>query len=321
MEKCATSVYDILYIHKLTLTDADVIAIAIEVVKTIVFCDGQGLRHLTSRKVLLETASRVKLLGLFQRDILEMANVPIAPSPYQPPATTSAQAGDVYAFGVLLWELCCGDKPTVELFGRIAQVRLARPSLGLDELIRACTHEDPGLRPSSKDVLASLVALQARVAPQSVLALCLPTAPALDGQGAADPPPVVPSKDMWQGLKRLESVEQQLVDEQRNFDIVVGQLDFAAAEITSLQRVLDGKCHECTVIEKTHDRAVATIASLEQDKALLEATVQRQVLHMAELQQEHRRLETQCVRQTDQLNKDRVEHEATNLQVSSVKYS
>ncbi|EQC42607.1 serine/threonine protein kinase [Saprolegnia diclina VS20] len=298
VEKTSMSLFDALHTHKIVFSDADVITIAIQVVQAIAFCNGVGLRHLTSRKVLMLDISvpKIKIGGLFQRDILEMANAPTGATPYEPPATASAINADMYAFGVLLWELCTSEKPTVELFHCTAQVRVARPHLELAEsLIRACTHEDAGSRPSATEVLAELVDFQARRASQPPEMCC---------------PPPPSNVVLHQTLQRLAAVESQVLDEQRNFDVVVGQLEFANAEIASLQALLSVKADGLGALETAHARARARVADLEAIEAPLETQLAAATQRVRELEHETQRLEHQTAHQREQAAKTRLDVES-----------
>ncbi|OQS04401.1 hypothetical protein THRCLA_03359 [Thraustotheca clavata] len=306
-EKCPRNLFELLHVKKLPLLDIEIVQIAIDIVKVIIFCDDQGLRHLTSRKILLENTSHVKILGLYQRDILEMANAPLIPTLYLPPLTASAQNIDIYSFGVLLWEMCCREKPTVELFTRIAQVRVERPQLQFaEDMIRACTHEDPLLRPSPQQVLDELLVVfqKLQTSPAIAINISLPPAP----------------EDLTnvQTIKRLEAVENQVLEEQRNFDIVVGQLEFATSEITSLQKVLASKCQEFNALKTTHEQDFETINCLNAQVYQLKEVIFNLEKKTAQLENDNQHLEHQYQQLKEHGHKTKLDHDAMNSQVRSL---
>ena len=63
------------------------------------------------------------------------------------------EKADIYSFGVLVWEVCTGEQPTSRYLRDLAPDE-APPSVR--ELFRACVLEDPGARPSAKEVLEVL---------------------------------------------------------------------------------------------------------------------------------------------------------------------
>ncbi|ETV84817.1 TKL protein kinase, variant [Aphanomyces astaci] len=260
MERQATSLYDLLHVHHIALTDAAVVHIALDILHAITYCNGCGLGHLTSRKVLLDAGGNVKLLGLFQRDILDIAGVPNVITPYSPPllqqpppADAIAMADDMFVFGVLLWEVCCGELPTVELHHRIAQVSVRHPQTEFESLVRRCLDETPGNRPQPSEVCDTLLKLQMSLpllaGAEAAVAMRFGAVEARQSPTAAPGPTVV--------ARRLEAVEAQVLEEQRNFDVVVGQLEFANTEIATLNGLLTGKENERL---EMHAQVVAALA-------------------------------------------------------------
>ncbi|RHX98688.1 hypothetical protein DYB25_000589 [Aphanomyces astaci] len=252
--------YDLLHVHRIALTDAAVVHIALDILHAIIYCNGRGLGHLTSRKVLLDAGGNVKLLGLFQRDILDAAGVPNVITPYSPPllqqpppADAIAMADDMFVFGVLLWEACCGELPTVELHHRIAQVSVRHPQTEFESLVRRCLDETPGNRPQPLEVCDTLLKLQMSLpllaGAEAAVAMRFGAVEARQSPTAAPGPTVV--------ARRLEAVEAQVLEEQRNFDVVVGQLEFANTEIATLNGLLTGKENERL---EMHAQVVAALA-------------------------------------------------------------
>ncbi|RHY56528.1 hypothetical protein DYB34_001409 [Aphanomyces astaci] len=239
---------------------AKVVHIALDILHVITYCNGCGLGHLTSRKVLLDAGGNVKLLGLFQRDILDTAGVPNVITPYSPPllqqpppADAIAMADDMFVFGVLLWEVCCGELPTVELHHRIAQVSVRHPQTEFESLVRRCLDETPGNRPQPLEVCDTLLKLQVSLpllaGAEAAVAMRFGAVEARQSPTAAPGPTVV--------ARRLEAVEAQVLEEQRNFDVVVGQLEFANTEIATLNGLLTGKENERL---EMHAQVVAALA-------------------------------------------------------------
>ncbi|KAH9110969.1 hypothetical protein AeMF1_014396, partial [Aphanomyces euteiches] len=269
MERCDTSLYDLLHVHRTTLSDSAIVHIALEILAVLEHCQGEGLDHLTSRKVLFNAAGNVIIIGIFQRDILKHARVPIASSIYEAPAHHEAEqppppeAAQVYTFGVLLWEMCCGELPTVELFHRFAQVTMRHPRCEFESLVRQCVHEDPNNRPTLPELRETLVKLQL-AAPR--------LGDVLDGiksRFQEQLSPAAPTDDSSNPVsssvvaKRLEAVEAQLLEEQRHFDIVVGQLEFANSEIAALQLKVGTKEMERKVMEEKLVEAMTHSAELD----------------------------------------------------------
>jgi eukaryotic-like serine/threonine-protein kinase len=92
----------------------------------------------------------------------------VAPELLRSPALDTYSA-DLYSFGVVLFELLTGELPYPP--GNAREVLKRRRSdgpailpgrwpAGLSEFVQACTDPDPAARPSAKQAVAKLTALQ-----------------------------------------------------------------------------------------------------------------------------------------------------------------
>jgi len=96
----------------------------------------------------------------------------------------ASSSGDIYALGVLLWELLSGELPwkgltSLQIIMRVGLERQSLPLLGEDRLLckparhavhtlaRRCLNNDPSQRPSISEVSAELCALRRLVRPNT----------------------------------------------------------------------------------------------------------------------------------------------------------
>ncbi|ETW00483.1 serine/threonine protein kinase [Aphanomyces invadans] len=244
MDRHTTSLYELLHVHRIALSAAAIVSLALDILHAILFCNGRGLRHVTSRKVLVDACGRAKIVGCFQREIMDAAGAPAVVTPYSPQchsldSTAPPMADDMHVFGVLLWELCCGEIPTVELNHRIAQVSVMHPHTEFESLVRHCLEENPAHRPQPIELCEVLQALQVAcpLVDDHTLVATRFGRPEL----AVSPREVPDAPGPTIVARMLEAVEAQVLEEQRNFDVVVGQLEFANTEIASLNALVATK--------------------------------------------------------------------------------
>ncbi|GLE08287.1 hypothetical protein PINS_up019338 [Pythium insidiosum] len=267
MESSTTSLYDVLHRQCLRLDRQSITHIALTVLQTLSFLHSLGTSFgpvLTSRKVVFTSAGCVQLrrfglewvhsyaVHVCGRELPAMSTSSLVKNSHYcpmelPPAgetargdeATDAQRRDLFAFGVLLLEMCTGEKPTHETFNRLSMARQLDPTLG--RIISLALNMDPRVHESDLDVSK----------PSSVLAHCLallqesrdevtherrsicsfPSFIHADQyclQAEAD---AVAKKleerdrQYHAALQRLKAVEDELVEEQKNFEILARQVD------------------------------------------------------------------------------------------------
>jgi len=167
--------------------------------------------------------------------------------PSNPAFTAITQ--DLFAFGVLLLEMCAGERPTNELFNRISCAKQIDPvfysvlqkTLSLGGVIAADERQRKSVRVTSEELLSMLVAneQQRRAEEARLSSSAFPCFVHADRYFAAKEAEQVESRlrDRDQrgevDLKRLAAVEQELVEEQKNFAILVLQLEQVQKEKTA----------------------------------------------------------------------------------------
>ncbi|MFI7547513.1 protein kinase [Actinoplanes sp. NPDC049599] len=123
----------------------------------------------------------------------------MAPEAFQ--SSTVSPAADMYALGVLLYEMVCGrppyDSDTVHDLMRLHLAgnpeRLPGIPDALWEIISACLEQKPRLRPTAAELIADLSAVTRTAAEAPALSRPALSRPDRSGQDAAEPSPAVPS--------------------------------------------------------------------------------------------------------------------------------
>ncbi|GMF12538.1 unnamed protein product [Phytophthora lilii] len=300
MEYLPISLYDVLHHDQVALSRREISLIAIQVLRGLLFLHRKNHSLgscLTSKKVMLDGANRVKLRRFGLEMVLRSGVAPsqrsspalqtvyeMAPDPRQiskssvecssasPPRFSSvasdciSQRGtpaaqptttvrdsnftsisqDLFAFGVLLLEMCTGKKPTNELFNRISCAKQIDPvfydilkhTLSLNGTIAADNPREKSYQVSTEELLTILVVNeQQRVTEELDLSSSsFPSFIHADRYIATKEANQVDLKLRERerreeiDLKRLAAVEQELLDEQRNFAVLVLQLEQAQKE-------------------------------------------------------------------------------------------
>ena len=176
-----------------SLSEADVLTLAIQLLTILEHCHARGLVHgdIKIENILFSEDGRLSLIDFgesvfvrddFSGDHPSEARTPVIAAPESRPQTSPTAEEDIYATGLLLYELLAGFHPHLE--GRpapqtrsaeIPPLRSWRPSLvnGLDTLIDLALATNPKDRPSSGEMLADLKRIRSgapiRLRPPSVL--------------------------------------------------------------------------------------------------------------------------------------------------------
>jgi hypothetical protein len=264
MEFLPTSLYDAVHVDKLGLDRSDIVFIATIVLDTLRFLHLSGASFestLTSRKVMLGGGLRQVKLRRFCSEWIrreaklatDRATAYVMPTTSDLPETPQAalhraQRADLFAFGMLLLEMCTGDKPNPEICNSISRAgqiderleRIVRATLGMDakpaQRIREdLNFDDPGvllsyctrlLQECARDDCVSIEVEPKRRSSHTFKSFLHADRYFLAHEASAVETQL--AQRMAQStvaLKRLAAVEEELVEEQKNFDVVVKQLE------------------------------------------------------------------------------------------------
>ncbi|OWZ23859.1 Serine/threonine protein kinase [Phytophthora megakarya] len=289
MEYLSTSLYDVLHRDHISLSRREIALIAIQILQGLLFLHrkGQSLGVcLTSKKVMLDGSNDIKLRRFGLELVLRSGKAPSQLStttlkttyemepdlqlaaaslicyppnslPTTPTTTFSVSSDsqfttikqDLYAFGVLLLEMCTGEKPTNELFNRISCAKQIDPvfysvlqlTLSLGGVITIEDHRKKPMRVTTEVLLNMIVANEQQRAgeEQRLSSSSFPCFLHSDRYFVKKEAEQIEIKLQERGrraeidLKRLAAVERELLDEQKNFSILVLQLEQAQKETAS----------------------------------------------------------------------------------------
>ncbi|ETO78626.1 serine/threonine protein kinase [Phytophthora nicotianae P1976] len=235
----------------------------------------------------------------------------LSPSPSRSPATVrtngSSDVGfttitqDLFAFGVLLLEMCAGDKPTSELFNRISCAKQIDPVfysvLELSGVIATEKRRQISVPVTTEGLLAMLVANeQQRAVEEQRLSSssfsCFLYADRYFVTREAEQVEIKVRERERRGeidLKRLAAVEKELLEEQKNFAILVLQLEQSQREkaqaLKNNQR-LQAQVQTSEQIKRESDEEIGRLV------AKAEEQTEQLVALQASLDEEHRKVET-----------------------------
>lgn len=292
------SLYDVLHRDGIALSRHEIAFLSIQVLRGLNFLHNHGQTLgvcLTSRKVMLDGIGNVKLRRFgnefLARRLCKSAISPplpseslgtmygmVLPKPSQSllvdgvtaadstaPAIemeekegSTSETQDLFAFGILLLEMCTGEKPTSELINKVSRVQQIDPvfytmlmaTLRLGCLAEVLSSSGAGMSsgdqttPTTTGCLLQLLVeneqRQEQVAPdlRSIVEFsCFMHADryfAAKQRESIAAALVDRAKHAEVMVKRLEAVESELVDEQKNFEVIVQQLERLQGEHTVL---------------------------------------------------------------------------------------
>lgn len=220
----------------------------------------------------------------------------LAPSPPGSPAMLSTDGSDdakfttitqdLFAFGVLLLEMCVGEKPTSELFNRISCAKQVDPvfynvlqlTLSLTGVIATENHRKK-FAPVTADALLDMLTAneqQRAVEEQRLSASAFPCFLYADRYFARLEDEQVEVKVRERDrrgeidLKRLAAVEKELLEEQKNFSILVLQLEQSQkekAQKAEENRRLQAQLQTVKQIKREGDEEIERQQTIAQEQA------------------------------------------------------
>ncbi|KAJ0392859.1 hypothetical protein ATCC90586_009400 [Pythium insidiosum] len=183
---------------------------------------------------------------------------------------------DLFAFGVLLLEMCTGEKPTNETFNRVSMAKQLDASLGevvaLTLNLESRTQDrdldisDPGAVMTkclallqSKDNVAPCERRSVRSFPTFIHAdmYCLQMEAEAIARKLAER-----DRQHHSALQRLKAVEDELIEEQRSFEILVGQTVLSERKCMAETQELEiSRLHDKTTLASNSTNARQTVSS------------------------------------------------------------
>lgn len=288
-EQFETSLYNAMHIDCLKLSQSDIAFISVQLLRALAFLhrNNQSLGVvLTSRRVMLSPASVVKIRRFGNELVTQHAGFS-APHPHSvfttlyntvrtfkydtaDGAQLSNETKDLFAFGVLLLEMCTGEKPTSELINKVSCARQLDPAFyaiirvifsqaGIVDIPPALEINtdssaekwiwDDSISPVTASVLLELLTKRFPFGNSDDVK-------SLDSESSSVTFPSFLHSDRYFRIrektntdkalsdrsyhanvmvKRLEAVEHELVDEQKNFEILVQQFEHLQQEKNAVE--------------------------------------------------------------------------------------
>ncbi|DBA03599.1 TPA: hypothetical protein N0F65_006778 [Lagenidium giganteum] len=331
MEFLPVTLHDLVHRDRIALTREEILQVALDVLQVLAFYHERGCtlgpNGLTSKKVAFDRSNKLKV-RVFTNAVIDTlaSNAEVAKSSDQLPwmtfyvmpsnllsiqdAEVLAQRRDFYAFGILLLELCLNEAPNPEFGNRVSSAGHIDPLL--EVVVRLCI--DPNykhgiVKPTAESLLSAVVQ---QINNNRATAL---HSPANKRRSWLDFPCFIHADRYFQTreeesvtqarreqatrdavqLKRLAAVEEELVEEHKNFDVIVMQLDRARQDIRAQEdhiSQLADKLREANDknldLEQAQNDKERAMDALRVDMKAMEKAILEKEQHIARLiQQQH----------------------------------
>lgn len=326
LEYTPLSLYDVLHRDKMVLSRREIALIALQVLKTLSFLHERQESFeavLTSKKVMLQGGPTILKLRRFGDDLVRTrAGISHDHSTHhvmqreldsigEESTTTIDQSKDLYAFGIMLLEMCTREPPNVESFNQISCAAQLDPVF--EHLIRLTIQPDVDIQ-DLKSHLPEAEAINARhlmcilkeseERQQQLGSLKLSSASFMSflhvdryfqEQETQQVQRKIEEYDSHcqVALKRLASVEQELVDEQTNFSVLVKQIEQLQQHSTQQEQSIRRFRLHVSTLAQVNQRAESRADALMQTIATQQRLIDELQLSIAVGKTHYDRLQTE----------------------------